>query len=58
MATRANGCPALGTYIRQEDGIYSPHSIQVFDTVDGQITHIYAFLDPELFAVFALPASL
>ena len=58
LVTRANGCPAVGSYIRQEDGTYAPHSIQVLDTVDGQITHIYAFLDPELFAVFALPPRL
>ena len=58
LATRANGCPALGTYIRQADGRYAPHSIQVLDTVDGEITRIYAFLDPDLFAVFALPPSL
>ncbi len=58
LATRANGCPAVGTYIRQQDGRYAPHSIVVLDTVDGQITHIYAFVDPELFGVFALPPSL
>ena len=58
LATRANGCPAVGTYIRQPDGRYAPHSIVVLDTVDGQITHIYAFVDPELFGVFALPPSL
>jgi len=58
LATRANGCPALGTYVRRDDGTYAPHSIQVLDTVDGQITHIYAFVDPELFGVFALPPSL
>jgi RNA polymerase sigma-70 factor, ECF subfamily len=58
LATRANGCPAVGTYIRQQDGRYAPHSIVVLDTVDGQISHIYAFVDPELFAVFALPPGL
>jgi len=58
LATRANGCPAVGTYIRQQDGRYAPHSIVVLDTVDGQISHIYAFVDPDLFGVFALPPTL
>jgi RNA polymerase sigma-70 factor (ECF subfamily) len=58
LATRANGCPAVATYVRQDDGTYAPHSIQVLETIDGQIAHIYAFVDPELFGVFALPPRL
>jgi len=58
LVTRANGCPALGTYVRQPDGSYVAHSIQVLDTAGGEITHIYAFLDRELFRRFALPLTL
>jgi RNA polymerase sigma-70 factor, ECF subfamily len=58
VATQANGCPALGAYVRQPDGSYAPHSIQVLDTAGGEITHIYAFIDPELFPTFGLPAGL
>jgi RNA polymerase sigma-70 factor (ECF subfamily) len=58
VATQANGCPALGAYVRQPDGSYAPHSIQVLDTAGGEITHIYAFIDPDLFPTFGLPAGL
>jgi RNA polymerase sigma-70 factor (ECF subfamily) len=58
VATRANGCPALASYALQPDGTYAAHSIQVLESVSGQITHIYAFLDITLFPVFGLPLSL
>jgi hypothetical protein len=58
LATRANGCPALASYGLEPDGTYAAHSIQVLETVDGKITHIYAFLDTSLFPVFGLPLSL
>jgi RNA polymerase sigma-70 factor (ECF subfamily) len=58
LATRANGCPAVATYTCTEDGTYAAHSVQVLETVDGKITHIYAFLDTDLFGVFDLPLAL
>jgi RNA polymerase sigma-70 factor, ECF subfamily len=58
VVTGANGCPALGTYIRQPDGSYAAHSLQVLDTAGGEITHIYAFLDQDVFRAFGLPLSL
>jgi RNA polymerase sigma-70 factor (ECF subfamily) len=58
IATRANGCPALASYQLERDGMYGAHSIQVLETMDGVITHIYAFLDTGLFPVFGLPLSL
>jgi RNA polymerase sigma-70 factor (ECF subfamily) len=58
VATGANGCPALATYTRMNDGTYVAHSVQVLETVDGEITHIYAFLDTDLFAAFGLPLAL
>jgi RNA polymerase sigma-70 factor (ECF subfamily) len=58
LATRANGCPALASYGLEPDGTYAAHSIQVLETMDGSITHIYSFLDVSLFPVFGLPLSL
>jgi RNA polymerase sigma-70 factor (ECF subfamily) len=58
LATRANGCPALASYGLEPDGTYAAHSIQVLETMDGKVTHIYAFLDIRLFRVFGLPLSL
>jgi RNA polymerase sigma-70 factor, ECF subfamily len=58
VATRANGCPALATYTLQADGTFAAHSIQVLEATDGEITHIYAFLDADLFTAFGLPRSL
>jgi RNA polymerase sigma-70 factor (ECF subfamily) len=58
VATRANGCPALASYTLQADGTFTAHSVQVLETADGEITHIYAFLDTELFRAFDLPLSL
>jgi RNA polymerase sigma-70 factor (ECF subfamily) len=58
VVTRANGCPALASYHLEPDGTYVAHSIQVLETVDGKIVHIYAFLDTSLFLAFRLPLSL
>ena len=58
LATRANGCPALASYGLEPDGTYAAHSIQVLETMDGKVTHIYAFLDTSLFRLFGLPLSL
>jgi RNA polymerase sigma-70 factor (ECF subfamily) len=58
VVTRANGCPALASYHLEPDGTYVAHSIQVLETLDGKIAHIYAFLDTSLFLAFRLPLSL
>jgi RNA polymerase sigma-70 factor, ECF subfamily len=51
----ANGCPAVATYQATAEGRLVAHSIQVLETADGRITHVYAFLDPGLFPLFGLP---
>ena len=51
----ANGCPAAATYQLEDDGRFRAHSVQVLETEDGEITHIYAFLDIAIFAGFGLP---
>jgi RNA polymerase sigma-70 factor, ECF subfamily len=58
IPVRANGCPALGAYVLKDDGRLHAHSIQVLETRDGAIEHIYAFLDAALFAAFGLPEVL
>jgi RNA polymerase sigma-70 factor, ECF subfamily len=55
VRTSANGCPAVAAYQREQDGVLHAHSIQVLETRDGAIAHIYAFLDSTLFAAFGLP---
>ena len=51
----ANGQPAMGAYLRQDDGRHHAHSVQVFDVTDGSLTWIAAFQEPGLFATFGLP---
>jgi RNA polymerase sigma-70 factor (ECF subfamily) len=58
VPVRANGCPGAATYFGGSDGLLHAHSIQVLETVDGAIQNIFAFLDPELFALFDLPMVL
>jgi RNA polymerase sigma-70 factor (ECF subfamily) len=55
VRVRANGCPATAAYQLDGDGRLRAHSIQVLELVDGKIAHVYAFLDPALFACFGLP---
>ena len=59
VATRANGQPAFGLYMRQPDGTFTPFHLQVL-TLDasGGVSHVAAFFDLTLFATFGLPASL
>jgi RNA polymerase sigma-70 factor, ECF subfamily len=58
LPTRANGCPAAATYVLATDGRYHAHSIQVLETDGAEITHVYAFLDTDLFANFTMPLVL
>lgn len=55
LPIRANGCPAVATYVPHAHGRLGAHSIHVLETQDGMITRIYAFLDPGLFPAFGLP---
>jgi RNA polymerase sigma-70 factor (ECF subfamily) len=50
LATRA-----VAAYFPDDDGRFTAHSIQVLEMSDGAITHIYAFLDTDMFAAFGLP---
>ncbi|MEE2030639.1 sigma-70 family RNA polymerase sigma factor [Rhodococcus chondri] len=58
LPTVANGQPALGLYMRGDDGQHHPFQLQVLDIVEGRVVHVTAFFDddlPALFARFGLP---
>ncbi|WP_280362857.1 RNA polymerase subunit sigma-70 [Nocardia wallacei] len=53
----ANGCPAVAVY-RDHGGRFEAVGIQVLECAGGEIVALHAFLQPELFPVFGLPATL
>lgn len=57
IPTIANGQPALGLYMRGEDGQHHPFQMQVLDIVDGVVVHVTAFFDVDLFERFGLPPT-
>ncbi len=59
LSTRANGQPAIASYgLDPETGLYTASAIDVF-TFDGPaIKEITAFVTPEIFPSFGLPAVL
>ena len=58
VATRANGQPAFGLYMRQEDGSFTPFHLQVLTLRGEQVCRVAAFFDTRLFATFGLPPRL
>jgi RNA polymerase sigma-70 factor (ECF subfamily) len=59
IPTSANGQPAFGLYMRQEDGGYLPFQLPVLTlNADGLVQHATVFFDLSLFEKFGLPASL
>jgi RNA polymerase sigma-70 factor (ECF subfamily) len=58
LPTTANGQPAAAAYSLDADGIHRPHSVQVLTATRTGVTRIVAFLDPDLFGLFGLPAAL
>lgn len=57
IATEANGQPAWGLYLREEDGVFRPFNLQVLNLEAGRITHVLSFFDLSLFPKFGLPAT-
>ncbi|MFE6363230.1 sigma factor [Streptomyces sp. NPDC057806] len=45
LPTRANGQPAAAMYVRGEDGVLRPHSVQVLTVEEGAVGRITAFLN-------------
>jgi RNA polymerase sigma-70 factor (ECF subfamily) len=58
IPTLANGQPAFGIYMRGEDGSYTPFNLPVLTIGPAGVTHVTCFFDPDVFAMFGLPASL
>ena len=59
VATRANGQPAFGHYVWEDDaGSFRPHSVNVVALRGAQIAEITAFLDATAIARFGLPEEL
>lgn len=56
LPTSANGQPALGLYMRDEDGIHRPFQLHVLDVTEHGVAHVTCFFDTELFDRFGLPA--
>ena len=58
VATRANGQPSFGLYMRGSDGAFHPFHLQVLTIGRDGVEHVGAFFDPRLFALCGLPGSL
>lgn len=55
VATRANGQPALATFVRRANGTYGANSVHVLAIRSGRIQSIVAFIDAGLVELFAPP---
>jgi RNA polymerase sigma-70 factor (ECF subfamily) len=54
----ANGQPGFAAYLRDLDGRYRAHAVQVLTVDASSIAHVVSFNQPELFAIFNLPPVL
>jgi RNA polymerase sigma-70 factor (ECF subfamily) len=54
----ANGQPGFAAYLRDDDGRYRAHGIQVLALAGGLIGQLVSFNDPGLLASFCLPGEL
>jgi RNA polymerase sigma-70 factor (ECF subfamily) len=57
IRTAANGQPALAAYMRDRDGVYRAHAIQVLTIAASRVTRVTSFNDPGLLAIFGLPQT-
>jgi len=55
LPVTANGQAAVAGYLRDEQGGFSAHGIELFTLEGGRIAGIMAFLDASMFARFGLP---
>jgi RNA polymerase sigma-70 factor (ECF subfamily) len=58
IATRANGQPAYGLYMRTVAGDFVPFQLQVLQLAGDRVGHVTAFFDNRLFETFGLPTRL
>jgi RNA polymerase sigma-70 factor (ECF subfamily) len=53
----ANGQPAFAAYMRENDGVYRAHAIQVLTVTRSGLSRVVSFNDSGLVAAFGLPES-
>lgn len=58
VPTLANGQPAFGLYVRNDDGSYRPFNLPVLTLSPEGVSYVHCFCDLELFEKFGLPESL
>lgn len=58
IAAWANGQPAFGMYLRDDNGEYRAFQLHVVHVTASAIDHVVAFFDTSLFATFGLPTIL
>ena len=58
LPTGANGGPAVAHYRRTAAASYEPFAVVALDVGAGRISALHAFIEPALFPVFGVPASL
>ncbi|WP_394617530.1 sigma-70 family RNA polymerase sigma factor [Lentzea sp. JNUCC 0626] len=56
IVTQANGQPAFGLYLREQDGVFRPFNLQVLEAGNNRITRVSSFFDLSLFPKFGLPS--
>jgi RNA polymerase sigma-70 factor (ECF subfamily) len=54
----ANGQPGFAAYLRDRDGRYRAHAVQVLTVDAASIARVVSFHQPEMFAMFGLPPVL
>ncbi|GAA2292415.1 sigma-70 family RNA polymerase sigma factor [Actinomadura sp. NPDC048955] len=54
----ANGQPAFGLYMRDDEGVHRPYQIQVLSITGDGVAHVSVFFDTSLFPVFGLAERL
>ncbi|UFU02305.1 sigma-70 family RNA polymerase sigma factor [Ruania suaedae] len=57
VPTAANGQPAFGLYMPDEDGVHRAFNLQVLTLAPTGISHVVAFFDARLFSRFGLPET-
>jgi len=58
IPTAANGQPALAGYLRDHEGVYRAHAVQVLTLAGSRVARIVSFNDPALVTTFGLPQVL
>jgi RNA polymerase sigma-70 factor (ECF subfamily) len=58
LSTAANGQPVLAVYMRDQAGVYQAFQLQELTLTDAGVSHVTAFFDLDLFAIFDLPHTL